>query len=190
MDQNCYLITNNNDGILIDPGENTFEIIKNIEGVNVKYILLTHCHFDHVYSLSEIRGKKIVCGSSNLETNIMNPKICLLDLGQNFNGKIDMVLKDNETVNLIGLDVKCIYTPGHTNCSSCYLIENSLFSGDTLFFKTIGRDDFPTGNHNELENSIRNILYKLPNSTVVFPGHGTKTTIQNEKNFGYFKEEF
>jgi len=189
LEENCYLITNNNEGILIDPGEDTFEILKNIENIDVKYILLTHCHFDHIYSLSEIRGSKTVLGSKNLKRNITNTKIVLANLGDDFNAEIDDVFLDNEERNLCGLNVKCIYTPGHTDCSCCYLIDNTLFSGDTLFFGSIGRCDFPTGNFDELENSIRNKLYKLPDETTVYSGHGSKTTIGNEKKYGYFKEE-
>lgn len=187
LDQNCYLLTNNNEGILIDPGEDTFEILKSIEGVNVKYILLTHCHFDHIYSLEEIRNKKTVMGSSNLEKNINDSNIVLMRILKN--QKVDEVFLDGEEKILCGIKVKCIYTLGHTDCSCCYLAENSLFSGDTLFFGSIGRTDFPTGDFDKIKNSITKILYKLPDNTVVYPGHGSKTTIGNEKKYGYFKEE-
>lgn len=189
LEQNCYLLINKNEGILIDPGEDTFSILKSIENIDVKYILLTHCHFDHVYSLSEIRGSKLVLGSKFLQKNIANSKIVLSNLGDNFNAKIDDVFLDGEEKIFCGIKIKCIYTPGHTDCSCCYLAENSLFSGDTLFFGSIGRCDFPTGDYSELENSIRNKLYKLPDDTVVYPGHGEKTTIGQEKKYGYFKEE-
>ena len=91
--------------------------------------------------------------------------------------------------NLCGIDIKCIYTPGHTDCSVCFLAENSLFSGDTLFFESVGRWDFETGNFQELENSVRNKLYSLPDDTKVYPGHGRQTSIGYEKKNGFFKEE-
>ncbi|MCR4693495.1 MAG: MBL fold metallo-hydrolase [Firmicutes bacterium] len=189
MDQNCYLLINGKDAVLIDPGEDTFKILKETEGYNVKYILLTHCHFDHVYSLSELKGQKIVLGAFNLIKNIVNPKITFLSLSENLKGKIDGFFSDGEVKNLCGIDIKCIYTPGHTDCSVCFLAENSLFSGDTLFFESVGRWDFETGNFKELENSVRNKLYSLPDDTKVYPGHGRQTSIGYEKKNGFFKEE-
>lgn len=189
MDQNCYLLINGKDAVLIDPGEDTFKILKETEGYNVKYILLTHCHFDHVYSLSELKGQKIVLGAFNLIKNIVNPKITFLSPSKNLKGKIDGFFSDGEVKNLCGIDIKCIYTPGHTDCSVCFLAENSLFSGDTLFFKSVGRWDFETGNFKELENSVRNKLYSLPDDTKVYPGHGRQTSIGYEKKNGFFKEE-
>ena len=189
MDQNCYLLINGKDAVLIDPGEDTFKILKETEGYNVKYILLTHCHFDHVYSLSELKGQKIVLGAFNLIKNIVNPKITFLSTSENLKGKIDGFFSDGEVKNLCGIDIKCIYTPGHTDCSVCFLAENSLFSGDTLFFESVGRWDFETGNFKELENSVRNKLYSLPDDTKVYPGHGRQTSIGYEKKNGFFKEE-
>ena len=187
-DQNSYLLANGKDAVLIDCGMDTFKILKETEKYNVKYILLTHCHFDHIYSLSELKGKKTVLGSQNLIKNITNPKITFLPSCENLDGKIDGFFKDGEVKNLCGIDIKCIYTKGHTDCSVCYLAENCLFTGDTLFFESIGRWDFETGNFNELKNSVKK-LYKLPDDTVVYSGHGRTTAIGYEKKNGYFKEE-
>ena len=188
MDQNSYLLVNGKDAVLVDCGVDTFKILKETEKYNVKYILLTHCHFDHTYSLSEIKGQKTVLGSKNLIKNITNPKITFLPSEINLEGKIDGYFEDGEEKNLCGINIKCIYTMGHTDCSVCYLAENNLFSGDTLFFGSVGRWDFETGNFNELEKSVKK-LYKLPDETVVYAGHGRKTTIGYEKKNGYFKEE-
>ena len=189
MDQNCYLLANGKDAVLIDPGEDTFKILKEIQGYNVKYILLTHCHFDHIYSLAELKGQKTVLGSFNLIKNITNPKITFLSSCEKLDGKIDGFFKDGEVKNLCGMDIKCIYTPGHTDCSSCFLVEDCLFSGDTLFFGSVGRWDFKTGNFSELENSVKNKLFLLADDTKVYPGHGKSTTIGYEKKNGFFKEE-
>lgn len=189
MDENCYLLINGKDAVLIDPGEDTLKILSACEGYNVKYILLTHCHFDHIYSLSELKGQKIVLGSFNLMMNIVDQKITFLPSCENLAGKIDGFFADGEEKNLCGINIKCIYTPGHTDCSCCYLAENCLFSGDTLFSGSIGRWDFETGNYNELENSVRNKLYKLPDETKVYAGHGADTTIGFEKKNGFFKDE-
>ena len=90
-------------------------------------------------------------------------------------------MTDGEERDFDGISVKCIYTPGHTDGSVCYLIENNLFSGDTLFKRSIGRCDLPTGNMDILEDSIKNIIYKMDENIVVYPGHGEETTIGYEK---------
>ena len=190
MDENCYLLINGKDAVLIDPGEDTFKIISECEGYNVKYILLTHCHFDHIYSLEELKGHRTVLGSFNLMRNITDQKITFLPSCEKLEGKIDGFFKDGEVKNLCGMDIKCIYTPGHTDCSACFYAENYLFSGDTLFSGSVGRWDFRTGNINELEASVRNKLYSLPDETLVYPGHGDRTTIGNEKKNGFFKEDY
>lgn len=189
MDENCYLLTEGKDAVLIDPGEDTFKILSECDGYDVKYILLTHCHFDHIYSLYELKGNKTVLGSLKLKSNIIDPKITFLSSCANLDGKINGYFTDGEEKELCGIKIKCIYTPGHTDCSCCYLVENNLFSGDTLFFGSIGRWDFETGNFNELKKSILCKLYKLSDETKVYPGHGAETTIGFEKKNGYFKDE-
>lgn len=188
MQQNSYLLVNGREAVLIDCGLDTFKILKETEKYNVKYILLTHCHFDHIYSLNELKGQKTVLGSKKLLSNIIDPKITFLSPDENLEGKTDGFFEDGEVKNLCGIDIKCIYTEGHTDCSVCYLAENSLFSGDTLFFESVGRWDFKTGNFENLKNSVLK-LYELPDDTLVYPGHGRSTTIGYEKKNGYFKEE-
>ena len=185
MDQNCYLIKNGNIGILIDPGIDTEKILKETEDIDINYILLTHCHFDNVYSCNYM--EKNIVGSENCSENLKNSSIVLGEISVK-NG-CDIILKDGEERDFDGIKVKCIYTPGHTNGCVCYLIENNLFSGDTLFKRSIGRCDLPTGNMEEIENSIRNIIYKLDENITVYPGHGDETTIGYEKkNNLYFTE--
>lgn len=188
MQQNSYLLVNGKDAVLIDCGEDTFKILKEAEKYNIKYILLTHCHFDHIASLFEIKGQKTVLGSKKLLKNITDPKITFLSSCENLKGKIDGFFEDGEVKNLCGINIKCIYTEGHTDCSVCYLAENCLFSGDTLFFESVGRWDFETGDFEKLKKSVKK-LYTLPDDTVVYAGHGQSTTIGYEKKNGFFKEE-
>lgn len=188
MDQNSYLLVNEKDAVLIDCGADAFTILKETEKYNLKYILITHCHFDHIEALFEIKGQKTVLGSKKLLKNITNPKITHLPSCENLKGKIDGYFEDGEVKNLCGINIKCIYTEGHTDCSACYLAENCLFSGDTLFFESVGRWDFETGDYEKLKKSIKK-LYTLPDDTVVYAGHGQKTTIGYEKKNGFFKEE-
>ena len=189
MDQNCYLISENGFGILIDPGLDTEKILNEIKDVKVNYILLTHCHFDHLYSLNKIRGEKKVVGTKNCSLNMIRPEISLCDSECLPCSSCDVEMEDGIGRDFDGIKVKCIHTPGHTSGSCCYLIENNLFSGDTLFSGNIGRCDLPTGNFEEIENSIRNKLYKLDSQTLVYPGHGPITRIGLEKKFNAFFTE-
>ena len=189
MDQNCYLITENGCGILIDPGIDTFKIIKETEDISINYILLTHCHFDHLYSLNEIRGEKKVVGTKNCSFNMIRPEISLASPQVLPKASCDIEMEDGEEMDFDGIKVKCIHTPGHTNGSCSYLVENNLFSGDTLFSGTVGRWDLPTGNLEVLRDSIKNKLYKLSDEIKVFPGHGDSTTIGYEKKYNGFITE-
>jgi glyoxylase-like metal-dependent hydrolase (beta-lactamase superfamily II) len=100
-----------------------------------------------------------------------------------------VILEDGEEMDFEGIRVKCIYTPGHSDCSVCYKIGENLFSGDTIFKGSIGRCDLPTGNMDIIEDSIRNIIYKMDDDTVIYPGHGGSTTVGYEKKYNpYFSE--
>lgn len=192
--ENTYLIfdENTNNGVIIDPGckiEDINDMI-NKNNVNVKYILLTHCHYDHISSLIPLKKKtdaKIVTGARG-SINLGNPDINLTKIGLGYEIKdihSDIILKDNEILKIDSLSFKCIYTPGHTSCGVCYLIENELFCGDTLFLRSCGRWDLPTGDMDVLFNSIKERLYKLPDNTIVHSGHGNDTEIGYEKKFNF-----
>lgn len=189
MDQNCYLIEKDGKGILIDPGLCYDKIIKEIQGIEVNYILLTHCHFDHLYSLNKLRGQKLVVGSHECSSNMITPKISLCDFTSLPETSCDIEMEDNEEKNFGGIKVKCIKTPGHTTCSVCYMIGDCLFSGDTLFGLSIGRSDLPTGDYKTLEKSIKEKLYTLGDDIKVYPGHGAFTTIGHEKKNNPFVRE-
>ncbi len=189
MDQNCYLIKENGFGILVDPGLDGEKILKETENVEVNYILLTHCHFDHLYSLNKIRGSKKVIGTQNCSLNMIRPEVSLCNEESLPIASCDIEIKDGEEINLDGIKAKCIFTPGHTNGSCCYLIKDKLFSGDTLFLRNIGRCDLPTGDFSELEKSIKEKIYKLDDEIVVYPGHGEETKIGFEKKFNAFFTE-
>ena len=193
-DENTYLIFDENtkNGVIVDPGCPIEKIEKMIEenGVKVRYILLTHCHYDHIMSLIPLKertGASIVTGDKG-SINIGDPFINLTEHGLGYkieNIHSDVILKDGESLVLDGLEIKCIYTPGHTNCGVCYLVENELFAGDTLFLRSCGRWDLPTGNQKILFDSIREKLYTLPDEIVVHSGHGHDTQIGYEKKFNF-----
>lgn len=189
MDQNCYLIKEGVKGILIDPGIDTLKILKETEGLEINYILLTHCHFDHSFSVNDLRGSKMVAGTKECNSNILNQKIALSTSVSLVTSPLDIIIKDGEERDFDGIKVKCIHTPGHTSGSVCYLIGDNLFSGDTLFKMSVGRCDLPTGDFRELENSVKNKLYTLDEKITVYPGHGGKTTIGFEKKYNAYITE-
>ena len=192
--ENTWLIYDENtkNGVIVDPGCSLEQIERMIDenGVRVRYILLTHCHYDHIMSLIPLKektGASIVTGDKG-SINIGDPNINLTEHGLGYKIEdihADVVLKDGEALILDGLEIKCIYTPGHTSCGVCYLVENDLFCGDTLFLRSCGRWDLPTGNEEILFSSIREKLYTLPNETVVHSGHGHDTQIGYEKKFNF-----
>ena len=192
--ENTYLVYDEEtkNGIIIDPGckiENIEQMILE-NGVNLEYILLTHCHNDHIESLIPLKektGAKIVTGDKGSK-NIGDTKKNLTLYGLDYpisDIEADIILNDGETLTLDSLNIKCIYTPGHTECCVCYLCCNELFSGDTLFLRSIGRWDLPTGDFKTIERSIKEKLYTLPDETAVHPGHGDSTSIGYEKKYNF-----
>ncbi len=190
-DENCYILHNEKSDkcIVIDPG-NSFlklsELLKK-DKLCVCAILLTHCHYDHVCAIEELKNltNAYVIASEECKENIKNPVVNVSYMfGENFFGDfVDKTMLDLEEIMLADMKIKCIKTPGHTNCSVCYLIENNLFSGDTLFLRTTGRWDLPTGDYNELFFSLNNKIYQMNEKIKVYPGHGNSTTIDYEKKF-------
>ena len=170
-DENTYIVYDENTmgGIVIDPGYKYEGILKALgdDNIVVKYIFLTHCHYDHISDLEPLRektGAKVV-SSKYTSINIGDPDInlSLSGLGYALSAKSsEIILGDGEEFEVDGLKIKCILTSGHTNGGACYLVNDSkLFSGDTLFLRSIGRSDLPTGNGSELVSSIKNKLYTI-----------------------------
>lgn len=181
---NTYVITNNNESILIDCGENINMYKNYFDNLNIKGIFLTHGHFDHIDGLKFFNDKDIYIYKDEYDF-LTNKDLSLYSL-INKNIPFDItnykvhLLSDNETINIIGLKIKVIHTPGHTKGSCCYLIDDKLFTGDTLFCESFGRYDFPTGNLKELRKSINKLLL-LDESIIIYPGHDESSTILNEK---------
>lgn len=179
---NCYLVINekSKEGLVIDPGANGSGLIREIEKLaySIKGILLTHAHFDHIGALKELKDKYNVpvyvnqgeVDNSNLDNSVYSelPNDCLL-------------INDEDNIQIGGIEVKCIHTPGHSKGGMCFLIEDSVFTGDTLFQGSIGRTDFISGDFKTLINSIEKKLMVLDRDTKVYPGHGPSSTIMYER---------
>lgn len=179
---NVYLLIDNKSAILVDcqKPKVILDYLKK-EKIKLKAILLTHGHFDHVKGaiiLKEKTGALIYMNKEDL-TVPYGAKV-----------RIDKNIKNNQILNLNGLKIKVIFTPGHTHGSVSYYIKdrNLLFSGDTLFAKGIGRWDHSGKNYDKLINSLNKKLFKLPINTEVLPGHGPESNIK--KTMNYLKQLF
>ena len=192
--ENSYLIYDpaTKQGAVIDPGNPVSDILDaaRANGIEIRYILLTHCHYDHIEYLNELRaqtGAYVVTGDK-CAINLCDPDINLTYAGLGYDlapKRPEIVLADGEEFAIGEDKVRCIYTPGHTNCSVCYLADDGLYAGDTLFLRSCGRWDLPTGNEAQIRRSIVERLYTLPDDTPVYPGHSGDTTIGYEKRFNF-----
>lgn len=183
LQTNCYLVIDEttNKAAIIDPGAQADYIIREIEylGIEIDYILLTHCHFDHNGAVTELKDKYNV----DIYLNKAEEEYMDIDSSGIF-GKLPKFYKyvnEGEEIKVGNLTFKTIFTPGHTKGGTCYLVEDNLFTGDTLFNGSIGRTDFLGGSYNELINSIESKLMILDDDINVYPGHGPKSTIFHEK---------
>lgn len=195
---NCYTVYNavTRDAVLIDPASNA-RFLNNIlvnEQLNCVAILLTHGHYDHIGALPELMelvGHKVPIYASAEEEDVLNdPRKNLSTMlsGQMVTVKPDILLQDDQEIELLDTKLRCFLVPGHTKGGMCYYFaENGiLFSGDTLFARSIGRSDFPTGDGIKLVKSIKEKLMTLPDETIVYPGHNERTTIEKERNANPF----
>ncbi|MCI9303997.1 MBL fold metallo-hydrolase [Clostridium sp.] len=181
-DENIYVLVDekSNDAFIVDPGGNGDLLIKNIEalGCNIKYILLTHGHFDHVEALNEVVEKfKAPIYINENEVNFMKTdKTVFGNPPKEYN-----LIKDGDVLPFGDDFIKCIHTPGHTKGGMCYLYKDVIFTGDTLFKGSVGRSDFVGGDFNELINSIKTKLMILDNDIKIYPGHMESSNIGYER---------
>lgn len=190
--QNSYVYFNpqTKEGIIIDPGLSKSQLIKAAEGLDIKALLLTHGHFDHIYSLDKVRkitGALAYCHKNEYEL-IKTPALNMSAVSKEMSTSPDVLLEDKQILNFMGLDFEVIFTPGHTGGGVCYFdkTNNVIFSGDTLFKGSVGRTDLPTGDLDTLIISIKSRLFTLDENIVLYPGHGKSTTIGEEKKFNPF----
>ena len=187
---NCYLVVNEEEKqcILIDPAVYSGEIAEQIrrEGLDLRAILLTHGHFDHIMGIDGFLERyPVPVYVHEDDEKVMNDarlnQSSTYTAGYTFSGA--QYLRDRQTLDLAGYTFEVIHTPGHTWGGCCYYIasENVLFSGDTLFQCSVGRTDFETSSTSDLMHSVKEKLLKLPDGTHVYPGHMGETTIGYEK---------
>ena len=189
LSTNCYIVADEitKNALLIDAPDNAEHIITYLteKGLNLKYILLTHGHFDHMLAMNDIKDKT----NADICIHKMDEKYLTdgrLNLSADFYPNCcfylpDRALEDGDIIEMDSLSVKVLHTPGHTEGSVCYLCDNILMSGDTLFLSSVGRTDFPLGDFDSEIRSINEKLMPLADEIKVYPGHGFSTTIGKER---------
>jgi len=182
---NCYIVGDEttHEGMIIDPGAQAGHIMKKVkeQGLDIKYIVLTHTHPDHigaVKAVKEATKAKLILHADDVYGLQMNSPMGGLSSPP---GNPDQLLKSGDSVKVGKLSFLVLHTPGHSPGGICLYGEGVVFTGDTLFQYSIGRSDFPGGSHTQLLNSIHTKLMVLPDTTPVYPGHGPESTIGAEK---------
>lgn len=194
LDVNTYAVIDEKtkQAALIDVGGNIKKIMTelNSDGIEVQFILNTHGHFDHIF------GEKEAQDLYNLPIYIHSADVFLVEnlkdqikmwgMPNVESPKITKTFEDGEEIKLGELKIKVLHTPGHTPGGVGFYCENTLFSGDSLFYCSIGRTDLPFGNHSDLIKSVKEKFLTLPDNTRVLPGHDRESFIGFEKENNEF----
>lgn len=192
---NCYIAYDGSEAVVIDPGADGRRILAKAEelGVDVKYILLTHGHFDHVLAVSEIKektgaplvsteGERLRLSDAEVSGHTMLRNRVFIPL------KADIEVSDGMTMQVGDMTFRFMATPGHTEGSVCIICDDVIFSGDTLFEGTCGRCDLIGGDMNEMMKSLA-LLHDMPGDYRVLPGHGGETTLSHERETNMYMAE-
>lgn len=188
---NCWVVIDEDskEAIIIDLGGGYRDIKKYIDNQNakLKFVICTHGHFDHIMGIPEMQQTEpnIPVYMSKKDENMtseINKMLQMFGIPGNYPPvKVSEFIDENSKLSIGSHNIEIIETPGHTQGGLCFKIGNLLFSGDSLFNKEIGRCDLPGGNFNSLISALKTKIITLPEDTEVFPGHGSTTTIKEEK---------
>lgn len=197
LQANCHFLYDaaTGKGLIVDPGGDPDEIIKAIDTarVSLKAILLTHGHDDHMGGTAELKEatKAAVYGSSEVKEVLASPGEYQLFPGLPAikPAKLDHELSKDQTLDINGFEVIVLTTPGHTPGSLTFYADKCLFCGDLLFHGSVGRTDFPGGSFEDLSVSVRKLFKLFPGDTAVYPGHGSSTTLNQERSHNPFLAE-
>ena len=191
LENNIYLLVDEKtkQAVLIDATALIPEIEDAVKetGSDVNFILLTHGHFDHIMGLNNLKealdAQAVINKNDLVLSDNINEFTRMFNQPDSKPPVYEKFVEDNDIIQVGDMVIKVITTPGHTEGGVCYLVDGNLFSGDTLFRESVGRTDLTGGSFEKLSDSIKNKLFKLPDDTKVYPGHGPMTTIEHEKQY-------
>ncbi len=193
---NCYIFYDENtmEGAVIDPGDNAKSILKTIddEKIKLQYVLLTHGHFDHILAVHDVvnaTGAKLVCNKDDLWLLNKDAMGEFKPFVKNFKETpVNIEAEDGTEIKIGGLTAKYISTPGHTPGSSVIVVEDVMFTGDTLFRRECGRCDLEGGDFPTMLRSLKK-LYDMQGDYKVLPGHDAFSTLQEEREYNRYMRE-
>ncbi len=195
VQENCFIAVQDGRAFVVDPGDEAEKILEAIGDTPVEAILLTHTHFDHVGAVAPVAratGAPVYCPAleKHVLANVMD-YVPWPGFGPFESYEADHLLEGGERLQIAGLDIDVIFTPGHSPGHVSFSIpdQGALFSGDVLFQSSIGRTDLPGGDHARLLQSIGELLEALPAETHVLPGHMGPTTLGVERATNPFLQE-
>ncbi len=190
---NCYIIaTDKSNAVVVDPGDDPTPVIAYLEGNNLTacYILLTHGHFDHIGGVNALQANTnatVVIHSEDKDL-ACDPSVRAAmhrELERVKPLSPDMYVTNGDVIELDNLSIKVKHTPGHSKGSVCYILEDIIFSGDTLFNEGIGRTDLYGGDYTTIIRSLKS-LSALDGNYTVYPGHGDSTTLDHERRYNQY----
>ena len=186
-----FLVNDDNQAIVIDGGEN-YKKVKQTEtdfGFTIKAVLLTHAHFDHAGNAKKLQDDGAKVYISKLDApKLLNEDNLSSDFGRKFDYlTADYTFDDGDVLDVCGIKIKVIATPGHTDGSVCFMVDNAIFTGDTLFDGSVGRTDFKSGNRQDMIASIKK-LFSLEGDYSIYPGHDSFTTLDYQRKHNIFAE--
>ena len=194
LETNCYIVWDDRvkQGAVIDPGGDAHIILKKIKGIEleIKFILVTHGHFDHVGALAALKRetKAEFLAHKGDFFFIEEGKESALRWGIEIEqpSTPDRFIEDGDKITIGDFELYVLHTPGHSPGGVSFYTKGMVFCGDNLFQGSIGRTDFRMGSFEELEKSIKTRLYNLPDDTIVYTGHGPNTKIGSEKKYNIY----
>jgi glyoxylase-like metal-dependent hydrolase (beta-lactamase superfamily II) len=196
--ENCWVIGSRRtgEGVIVDPGdepERILDLARDL-GVTPKWIINSHAHVDHILGVPGVQratGARFLLhpGDNAIAAHAAHSASRWLGYAPEPPPAPDAPLADGDVVEVDGLRLTVLHTPGHTPGSVCFYTEGLLFSGDTLFFNSVGRTDLPGGSHQQMMSSIIDKLLVLPDETIVLPGHMRETRIGHERQTNPFIAE-